>query len=65
MNSTLQRLIGETPKGIVEVAMATLREAQATSEVKNPGGFLNKAIRDAWKPNGKLEENDELALFNE
>ncbi|MEN8447230.1 MAG: hypothetical protein ABG776_19710 [Cyanobacteria bacterium J06555_13] len=65
MNSTLQRLINKTPKGIIQAAMELLREAQATREVKKPGGFLNAAIRDEWKPNKTLKENNELALFNE
>lgn len=65
MNSTLQRLISETPEGIVQVALKALGEAQSIGKVKNPGGFLNKAIRDTWEPNGKLEANDELTLFNE
>ena len=64
MNSTLQRLIENTAEGIVQAAMEALREARGSNEVKNPGGFLNAAIRDAWKPNAQLEDNDELALFN-
>lgn len=65
MNSTLERLISETPHGIVETALRALREAQKAGEVKNPGGFLNKAIHDQWQPNGQLNESDELAKFNE
>lgn len=65
LNSTLQRLISEIPEGIVQTALEALREAQGIGEVKNPGGFLNAAIRDAWKPNEQLQKNDELALFNE
>ncbi len=65
MNPTIQRLVSGTPEGVVEVAMQALREAQAQNEVKNPAGFLSKAISEAWKPNETLQVNDELMLFNE
>ena len=65
MNPTIQRLVSATPAGIVEAAMQSLREAQAKNEVKNPAGFLNKAVSEAWKPNEALQANDELAQFNE
>ena len=45
MNSALNQLISEIPRGIAQGAIETLREAQGFSEVKNLGGFLNKAIR--------------------
>lgn len=65
MNSTLEKLISETPESIVRTAIKALKEAQTEGQVKNPGGFLNKAVRDAWEPNGQLQQNDELSLFNE
>jgi hypothetical protein len=66
MNSTLERLINETPEGIVATAIESLREAVTTGNVQNPGGFLNRAIRDAWKPSdtSAIAETD-LGRFNE
>lgn len=64
MNSTLERLISETPGVIVASAIESLREAMATERVQNPGGFLNKAITDAWKPNKKeVEDISERKTF--
>lgn len=65
INPTLQRLISGTPSGIVESAIQALHEAQGKNEVKNPAGYLNKAISEAWNPNESLQENDELTQFNE
>ncbi|MEO0828122.1 MAG: DUF6262 family protein [Cyanobacteria bacterium J06635_15] len=65
MNSTLEGLINETPDGIVETAIDSLKEAQSSGNVVNPGGFLNKAIRDCWQPNEGAQQKDELAEFNE
>lgn len=39
INSTLQRLINETPDGIIQNAIEALREAQAHSQVRTPVGF--------------------------
>ena len=64
-NSTLERLIDETPRGIVETAFESLREALKAVQVKNPGGFLNKAIRDAWRPNEAYQEKVGIEEFNE
>ncbi|PSN13301.1 hypothetical protein C7293_16505 [filamentous cyanobacterium CCT1] len=64
MNSTLARLIDETPEGIVSTAIKTLQEAIPTGKVLNPGGFLNKAITDAWKPNGKYLKSSQMDDFN-
>ena len=63
LNSTLRQLFEGTPDGVIRSAVDTLQEAQKNREVKNPGGFLNLAIRDSWQPNGQLQENDELVLF--
>lgn len=65
MNPTIQRLIDGTPAGIVESAMQALREAQMKNEVKNPSGWLHKAITEAWQPNEAFQENSELVRFNE
>lgn len=64
-NSTLERLIGETPVGIVENAIESLREALTNGPVRNPDGFLNKAINDAWKPNDKPETQLSKDMFKQ
>lgn len=64
LNSTLERLIQETPQGIVETAVDSLRKALSSSQVRNPGGFLNKAIRDAWRPNKTYQEKVGMEEFN-
>ena len=65
LNSTLERLISETPRGIVETAIESLKEASGDGQVRNPGGFLNKAITDAWKPNEAYQEKSDLEEFNQ
>jgi DNA repair exonuclease SbcCD ATPase subunit len=65
MNSTLERLINETPEGIVATAIESLRAATITGNVQNPGGFLNRAIRDAWRPNEAHQQKSEMEEFNQ
>jgi len=65
INSTIQQLINGTPSGIVEAAMQALREAQSRNAVNNPNGWLYQAITEAWQPNESLQNNSELAQFNE
>lgn len=65
LNSTLERLIGETPVGIVETALESLKEALTSGPVRNPGGFLNRAINDAWKPNDKPEAQLSKDVFKQ
>ncbi|MBL1178655.1 DUF6262 family protein [Pantanalinema sp. GBBB05] len=63
LNTTIHRLIQSAPPEIVTEAIKTLREAVAENRVENRAGFLNKAIRDAWKPNENQEEVQH-ELFN-
>lgn len=65
LNSTLVRLMQETPDGIIDTAVDSLKEATKRGRVENPGGFLNKAIRDAWQPNGVYQEKADIQEFNE
>lgn len=64
MNSTLARLITETPAGILETALEALREGQAKGSIKNPGGFFHSAVRECWKPNEAYKENAGIEEFN-
>lgn len=65
VNSTLERLISETPQGIVSTAIESLREARVTGSVLNPGGFLYKAITDAWRPNEAYQGKADMEDFNQ
>ncbi|MEO1377702.1 MAG: DUF6262 family protein, partial [Cyanobacteria bacterium J06635_10] len=49
INSTLRRLIRENPEEVVLESINALKYAFKTNEVKNPGGFLVKAIKYRWK----------------
>ena len=53
------------PEEIVLKAIDTLKEALVTTEVRNPSGFLVKAIRNSWIPNEVYEQKLELDCFNE
>ncbi|MEM7065815.1 MAG: DUF6262 family protein [Cyanobacteria bacterium P01_B01_bin.77] len=65
INSTLEQLMADTPPEIVEAAMQALKQAQETGSVKNPGGFLYKAITAHWQPNQDIDQGDqELSEFN-
>lgn len=65
MNSTLERLVRETPSGIVQTAVEALQESSRAGQVRNPGGFLNRAISASWRPNGDPQSEAELQDFNE
>lgn len=65
LNSTLVRLMQETPDGIIDTAINSLKEAIERGRVENPGGFLNRAIQDAWQPNGAYQEKADMEEFNE
>ena len=57
-NSTLLKLIQRTKKEVVLNAIDCLKEALATTQVKNPAGFLVEAINNAWNKN----ENDSVDI---
>lgn len=49
INSTLRRLIRENPEEVILESIDSLKYALKTNEVKNPSGFLVKAIKYRWK----------------
>ena len=49
INSTLKRAIIENPEEIVLESIGSLKYALKTTEVKNPSGFLLRAIKKRWK----------------
>lgn len=54
MNATLARAIQGAMPGAVEAAMAALEQAvEAGTPSKHPGGWLKRAIEEAWVPNEK------------
>lgn len=63
-NSTLLKLIGQTPEEVVIRAIDALKGALTTSAVRNPSGFLVEAIRNTWIPNEGFEKKAELDVFN-
>ena len=67
MNATLARAIQGARPGDVEAAMAAFEQAvEAGTPIKHPGGWLKKAIEEAWVPNEKAqaEQASELEAFN-
>jgi hypothetical protein len=64
MNTTLSKLIGQTPEEAVLKAIDALKEALTTGNVRNPSGFLAEAIKNTWIPNKEYEEKVEQDIFN-
>jgi uncharacterized small protein (DUF1192 family) len=64
MNSTLQRSIENAPEGITSASIKSLQESMAKTDVRNPAGFLYKAISDAWQPGRAFSTTTEMAEFN-
>lgn len=64
MNSTLSKLLKAAPEEVVLKAIDALKEALATTEVRNPVGFLVEAIRNTWTPNQGYEQKAQMDLFN-
>ena len=57
INSTFRRLIRENPEEVDLESIAALKYALKNNSVKNPSGFLVKAIKFRWKkPGNNLEE---------
>ncbi len=64
VNSTLSKLLSVAPEEVVLKAIAALKEALTTTEVRNPCGFLVEAIRNTWIPNEGYEQKVQMDLFN-
>ncbi|MGG6237778.1 DUF6262 family protein [Nodosilinea sp. AN01ver1] len=68
LNSTLKKLIEDTPEESLLTALAALKEALDLGKIKNPAGWLKRAIEDAWQPNNHPTQanlKNDLDLFNE
>lgn len=52
--------IKSTSEELVISAIEALKEAINTRAIERPGGWLNKAIKDGWKPNEKHLPQDKV-----
>lgn len=67
LNTTLTKTIKSASEELVISAIEALKEAINTGVVEKPGGWLNKAIKDGWKPNEKHLPQDKVTrdIFKE
>lgn len=65
LNTTLSKTIKSTSVELVLSAIQALKEAMASGNIERPGGWLNAAIKDGWKPNEKYVKKGEWENFNE
>lgn len=65
LNTTLTKTILSATEELVLSAIQALKEALEHGNVDNPGGWLNKAIKDGWIPNEKYVKKGEWETFNE
>lgn len=65
LNTTLSKTIKSAPVELVLSAIEVLKEAMVSGNIERPGGWLNAAIKDGWKPNEKYIKKGEWASFNE
>lgn len=59
LNTTLTKTIKSTSVEFVLRAIESLEEAMNNGVIERPGGWLNKAIKDGWKPNAVHLPQDE------
>lgn len=60
LNTTLTKTIKCSSEELVISAIEALKEAMTTGSIERPGGWLNKAIKDGWKPNEKHLPQDKV-----
>lgn len=60
LNTTLTRTIKSASVELVLSAIEALEEAMNRGVIERPGGWLNKAIKDGWKPNVAHLPQDEV-----
>ncbi|MBD2681822.1 MULTISPECIES: DUF6262 family protein [Nostoc] len=67
LNTTLTKTIKSASEELVLSAIAALKEAMNLGVIERPGGWLNKAIKNGWKPNEKHLPQDKLTrdIFKE
>ncbi len=66
LNTTLTKTIQSAREELVLSAIEALKVAMTTGNIERPGGWLNKAIKNGWKPNEKHlpQDNVERDIFN-
>ena len=57
LSAELQRLIFKTSMDVIVDALAAFNERREKTEIKNPAGYLTRAIQGQWKPTRKNEAN--------
>ncbi len=65
INSTLRKLIRENPEVIILESIDALKYAILKNEVKNPSGFLVKAIKYRWKAPENISKEKETTTQQE
>lgn len=67
LNTTLTKTIKSASEELVLSAIAALKEAMNFGVIERPGGWLNKAIKNGWKPNEKHLPQDKVTrdIFKE
>ena len=65
LNTSLTKTIKSAPsEEIVLSAIEALKQAIVNGNVENPGGWLNKAIKDGWMPNENNLPQDKVKRDN-
>lgn len=64
LNPTLSKAIQSTDEHTVLTALEALKEAMEVGTVKNPVGWLRRAIEERWQPNSSYIQRNDLDLFN-
>lgn len=67
VNATLSRVIRAAAPGTVRNALEAFQQASEIAAIRHPGGWLKRAIEEAWEPNIEIasDETTELDRFNE
>ncbi|MDZ8088486.1 MAG: DUF6262 family protein [Nostoc sp. DedQUE12b] len=66
LNTTLAPTIKNAEEEVVLTAIEALKEQLQHKAIPKPGGWLNKAIEGAWRPNQPLgEDNQPADLFSQ
>ncbi|MGF1674482.1 MAG: DUF6262 family protein [Rivularia sp. (in: cyanobacteria)] len=65
INSTLRKLIRENPEEVILESIDALKYAMLKNEIKNPSGFLFKAIKYRWKVPENISKDIETNIQQE
>ncbi len=65
LNSTLRKVIEGASEEVVLAVLKALKEAMVDGAIKNPTGWLKRAIEGGWQPSDNYAQTGELTRFNE